>query len=135
MNFLSLYNAKYIINWDQTKVIFDILKIVLKQVDIITWKMSVLKENTIYIISVTCGPGTMYNAKTLSCDLCPIGQYQEKYKQSSCDSCPNGEITRSEGSTNLTDCKGLFELYFHFFFQYIVRCVVYGNIFEVHKSF
>ncbi|VDD92750.1 unnamed protein product, partial [Enterobius vermicularis] len=56
-------------------------------------------------LCVPCAPGSMYDAATKKCQLCPIGEYQTKTGQNFCISCPEGQITTSLGSTQLADCK------------------------------
>ncbi|XP_048256923.1 uncharacterized protein LOC124140301 isoform X3 [Haliotis rufescens] len=53
---------------------------------------------------VKCAPGTYYNAATMTCDLCPVGQYQPNEAQSSCLPC-GSKTTELAGSSSASDCK------------------------------
>ena len=58
---------------------------------------------------VDCIPGTFstYNTSAsldMECTVCPIGQYQNEYKQASCKTCPAGKTTLQTGSVNAGAC-------------------------------
>lgn len=53
---------------------------------------------------VECGPGTFYNASTLQCDNCPVGQYSVGYATLTCTPCLGGQTTEGIGSDSQADC-------------------------------
>ncbi|XP_052797953.1 sushi, von Willebrand factor type A, EGF and pentraxin domain-containing protein 1-like isoform X2 [Mya arenaria] len=60
---------------------------------------------------VPCGSGTYFNVDY--CELCPVGTYQEKERQTSCSLCPDGKSTLGEGSASIEECSGSSLIYQH----------------------
>ncbi|XP_053142603.1 signal peptide, CUB and EGF-like domain-containing protein 2 isoform X5 [Hemicordylus capensis] len=60
---------------------------------------------------VQCSPGHFYNTTTHRCIRCPAGTYQPEFGQNYCFSCPGNTTTDYDGSTNITQCKGLSRKY------------------------
>jgi hypothetical protein len=54
--------------------------------------------------TVSCPPGTFYNATSLTCDYCPIGTYQDQSQQTSCVPCASGTTTALVGMTSSSSC-------------------------------
>ncbi|XP_069124102.1 uncharacterized protein [Argopecten irradians] len=57
-------------------------------------------------VCLVCPPGT-FKTDNNSCELCPLGAYNDREGMSSCSSCPLGTWTETEGSFNSSDCKGV----------------------------
>ncbi|XP_022082655.1 sushi, von Willebrand factor type A, EGF and pentraxin domain-containing protein 1-like [Acanthaster planci] len=63
-----------------------------------------IPDNDAYVCAA-CTAGTMYNASTVECQLCPRGSYQEEQAQLTCIPCPPGTTTAAEGTKNATSCR------------------------------
>uniref|UniRef100_A0A5S6QUS0 Fibropellin-1 n=1 Tax=Trichuris muris TaxID=70415 RepID=A0A5S6QUS0_TRIMR len=56
-------------------------------------------------LCVSCAPGSFYNASTVTCQLCPVGWFQQQPGQLSCQPCAHGTTTTGPGASRRIDCK------------------------------
>ncbi|KAL5022311.1 hypothetical protein ScPMuIL_001466 [Solemya velum] len=54
---------------------------------------------------VACPRGTYHVSVNETCELCPLGQYQDDEGQESCLPCPNATTTLAGGAKNETECR------------------------------
>ena len=66
---------------------------------------SYLCYNKITISSVSCGPGTYFDAVKKSCQFCAKGEYQPNSDSTSCKQCPSRSTTEKIGSYSMDECK------------------------------
>ncbi|XP_033757449.1 sushi, von Willebrand factor type A, EGF and pentraxin domain-containing protein 1-like [Pecten maximus] len=55
-------------------------------------------------VCLVCPPGTLKNEDN-SCELCPLGTFNDREGMTSCSGCPLGTWTEKAGASNSSDCK------------------------------
>ncbi|XP_035696703.1 uncharacterized protein LOC118430100 [Branchiostoma floridae] len=83
------------------------------KIDRITGRVVHIREHTlsqrldITLPHVGCPVGTYYNhvSGEATCDVCPVGSYQDKEGQTECIRCEPGFFTAGNNSKNATDCR------------------------------
>lgn len=63
---------------------------------------------TIYF-SADCSAGQYYDSIVEQCLQCNFGTYQPEAYQYECEICPQGTTTEIQGSSQLTDCVGMYK--------------------------
>ena len=56
--------------------------------------------------TVGCEAGKYFDNDTMTCNDCPVGQYQDEEAQFTCKMCPHGTSTIGYATRNDTDCLG-----------------------------
>ncbi|XP_035221213.1 uncharacterized protein LOC118194138 [Stegodyphus dumicola] len=51
-----------------------------------------------------CHPGTYSKANSLTCDMCSVGFYQERYGKHECEKCEEGKTTETMGAKSKEEC-------------------------------
>ncbi|XP_077984041.1 sushi, von Willebrand factor type A, EGF and pentraxin domain-containing protein 1-like [Glandiceps talaboti] len=55
---------------------------------------------------LACPKGTHHDTVLDTCEICPIGWYQDSESNESCIQCPDGTTTKLTRSKSLSDCRG-----------------------------
>lgn len=79
-----------------------------------------------------CVPGNYSQNGFEPCELCPQGEYQDKYESNGCIECPRGKTTGYIGTPDIEHCvsKGSYIL-----ITLLHTCVPYYESFEGEKFF
>ena len=64
------------------------------------------------LIAALCPAGFTSPNGLAPCDQCPLNSYQPKPGQRACLKCPVGKTTLSKGASRVSQCFGIYLLYF-----------------------
>ena len=70
-----------------------------------------------------CGRGTYSKTGVEPCFPCTFGFFQSKAGQSSCIQCPDAKSTLAEGAVLVSECRGLFFMYYIDVFVLCILCL------------